>query len=406
MRANLQKPLSILALALAAACGGPPEEADERVPERPSQSAIVPPHYLTNGGFESGLNSWTPGGTVSVVAGGHSGNSAAMIGATTPTNGESTLDQTFFIPTTGGVLSFWYKMTCPDNNTMYGWALAYVTDNTTGAGITMLPTICVTNVSWVRVSANVTSMAGHYVTLRLASHDDNYPWDPTYTLYDDVALSPAPGITCDADINNGLTLMYDDTGVCGPCHRNKTSTPRYVDNGNQTVTDRHTCLVWEKKISSPGNIHDASATYGWDQANDNTNNNANYPGWLYQLNTQSGSGFARHTDWRLPTSGGKAASCPLDGTVCAPCTIQNPGAETCAPAELESILVPNCYGQTCIDPAFGVLPPDLSVPYWSGSLNVEWTNYAYYVRFYDGLVDFVSRSFAYHVRAVRGGPTP
>ena len=31
--------------------------------------------------------------------------------------------------------------------------------------------------------------AGHSVTLKLISHDDNYPGDPTYTLYDDVAVS-------------------------------------------------------------------------------------------------------------------------------------------------------------------------------------------------------------------------
>jgi serine protease len=31
--------------------------------------------------------------------------------------------------------------------------------------------------------------AGHSYTLTLTSHDDNYPGDPTYTLYDDVATA-------------------------------------------------------------------------------------------------------------------------------------------------------------------------------------------------------------------------
>jgi hypothetical protein len=35
----------------------------------------------------------------------------------------------------------------------------------------------------------VTSHAGHNVTLTLISKDDNYPGDPTYTLFDDVSLS-------------------------------------------------------------------------------------------------------------------------------------------------------------------------------------------------------------------------
>jgi serine protease len=30
--------------------------------------------------------------------------------------------------------------------------------------------------------------AGHQYTLMLSSHDDNYPGDPTYTLYDDVVV--------------------------------------------------------------------------------------------------------------------------------------------------------------------------------------------------------------------------
>jgi hypothetical protein len=35
------------------------------------------------------------------------------------------------------------------------------------------------------VSASLT--AGHSYTLTLTNRDDNYPGDPTYTLYDDVA---------------------------------------------------------------------------------------------------------------------------------------------------------------------------------------------------------------------------
>jgi hypothetical protein len=38
----------------------------------------------------------------------------------------------------------------------------------------------------VQVSAGVT--AGHSYTLTLIDHDDNYPTDPTYTLYDDVVV--------------------------------------------------------------------------------------------------------------------------------------------------------------------------------------------------------------------------
>jgi len=41
--------------------------------------------------------------------------------------------------------------------------------------------------AYVQVVSAVT--AGHSYTLTLTSHDDNYPGDPSFTEYDDVALS-------------------------------------------------------------------------------------------------------------------------------------------------------------------------------------------------------------------------
>jgi hypothetical protein len=38
-----------------------------------------------------------------------------------------------------------------------------------------------------RARAAATIVAGHGYTPALISRDDNYPGDPTYTLYDDVA---------------------------------------------------------------------------------------------------------------------------------------------------------------------------------------------------------------------------
>jgi hypothetical protein len=396
-------------LALAAACGGPPEEASEKEAIAPSHLLPgPPPPKLQNGGFESGLTGWTPAGTVSIVAGGHSGNNAVMLGAVTPTQGDSTVDQTFAVPAAGGTLSFWYKMSCPDIWTIYAWAMAYVVDNTTGGGITLLQKTCRTG-DWVRVSASVSSMAGHTVTLRLLSHDDDYPTDPTYTLYDDVALSPPPGTTCDTGISDGHTRIYDETGICGPCFRNHTAAPRFVDNGNQTITDRQSCLVWEKKTYSPNtSLHWVDQVYTWDSLDPAS-------GWIHALNTENGVGFAWHTDWRLPTSSGYEAPCPLDGSPCS-CNISNPAWMTCAPAELESILLSyvnntNCSAQTisnpqfpCIDQTFGPVPSDLLVPYWSGTRNVLYSTEIWSVRFDDGDVEYGFSGGPYHVRAVRGGP--
>ena len=144
-----------------------------------------PPNAIVNGGFETGtLSSWTPAGTTAVTTGGHSGTYAARLGTTTPTNGDSSITQTFTAPSGSSKVSFWYKVTCPDTVT-YDWATATLKDNTTATTATVLAKTCTNTGTWVQNSATITP--GHSYTLTLTSHDDNYSSDPTYTLYDDVA---------------------------------------------------------------------------------------------------------------------------------------------------------------------------------------------------------------------------
>jgi len=143
---------------------------------------------ITNGGFETGsLSGWTSAGTTSVVStGAHSGTYAARDGSTSPTNGDSSVAQTFTAPTGTSTLSFYYNVTCPDTLT-YDWATATLKDNTTGTTTTVLAKTCVSSSGWVQKTATVT--AGHSYTLTLTSHDDNYTGDATYARYDDVTLS-------------------------------------------------------------------------------------------------------------------------------------------------------------------------------------------------------------------------
>jgi hypothetical protein len=147
-------------------------------------STTPPPAGITNGGFETGsLSGWTVAGSAAAVSGGRTGTYAARVGSTSPTNGDSSVAQTFTAPAGTTQLSFWYRMSCPDTVT-YDWATAVLKDNTAGTTTTVLAKVCATSSTWTQKTAAVT--AGHSYTLTLSSHDDNYAGDPTYTLYDDV----------------------------------------------------------------------------------------------------------------------------------------------------------------------------------------------------------------------------
>ncbi|HMC05256.1 MAG TPA: hypothetical protein VKJ83_07270, partial [Actinomycetota bacterium] len=161
---------------------------------------------------ESGLTGWTSTGTTSPSSTSHKGAISAMAGASTPTSGDSTLAQTFVAPTGAASLSLWYKMTCPDTLT-YDWATVSLMDNTSGSTAAPVPRFCATNAAWVQATAAV--IAGHTYTLTLLSHDDNFQADPSFTLFDDVAIGvagppPPLGIT-----NGGFESGLAGWGAAG-----------------------------------------------------------------------------------------------------------------------------------------------------------------------------------------------
>jgi hypothetical protein len=104
----------------------------------------------------------------------------------------------------------------------------------------------------------------------------------------------------------------------------------YTDNGDGTITDNNTGLMWEKKDDS-GGIHDKDSTYTWGMdAAPYTMNGTMVTEFLATLNTPPC--FAGHCDWRIPNvkelqsiidyeNSGPAVSATFNTNCVAGCTV-------------------------------------------------------------------------------------
>ena len=154
----------------------------------------------------------------------------------------------------------------------------------------------------------------------------------------------------------------------------------YQDNGDGTITDLNTGLMWEKK-SLDGSDHDATKTFVWSSPVTDT-----VWDWIDAINTEVGNGigFAGYNDWRLPNV-----------------------------KELQSIID---YGRfnPSVDPVFNnhvspgctVLTCSATVPtgiYWTSTTGAENPLSAWVLLFFEGFVTGAVKSESHFVRAVRGG---
>jgi len=164
---------------------------------------------------------------------------------------------------------------------------------------------------------------------------------------------------------------------------------RYTDNGDGTVTDNLTTLVWEKKDNQDDTVnaadpHDADNGYTWGTTDINkVEDGSAFTTFLTDPTTGLNvTGFAGAYGWRLPTLA-ELETIVLDFS----CTGLG-RSPTC-----------QCGSVPCIDAMFG---PTQGNYYWSATIYLP-INRPWYVSFANGSQYSDSNSANDPVRAVRGG---
>ena len=135
--------------------------------------------------------------------------------------------------------------------------------------------------------------------------------------------------------------------------RGELSSTNFIDNGDGTITDTNTGLMWEIKTDD-GGPRDKDNAYTWEEA----------------LAYCESLILADNDDWRLPNRN-----------------------------ELQSIIDYTRYGPS-VDPAFPLIRPSSN---WSSNTNAAILDSAWIVNFYNGDVSSLGKDNESYVHAVRGG---
>lgn len=197
---------------------------------------------------------------------------------------------------------------------------------------------------------------------------------------DDLAVALAGGALPSAKptLKTGQTTYYG-AGSDGDLERGASQT--FVDNGDGTITDTTTGLMWEKK-SDDGSIHDVDNLYSWGMTESlYTMAGTMVTALLAELN--GGGGFAGYTDWRIPNANELESIRNLEASSPATDATFNTGC------------VANCTVTTC--------SCTRSSLYWSSTTFQGRPDQAFSVDFQNGGLRTEGKSYPFHARAVRGG---
>lgn len=162
----------------------------------------------------------------------------------------------------------------------------------------------------------------------------------------------------------------------------------YTDNGDGTITDNNTGLMWEKKDNS-GGIHGKDNRYTWgSEIEPYMMDGSMVTNFLARLN--AAPCFAGHCDWRIPNV--KELHSMVDYEIPFPGPLVHPAFDI------------GCAAGCTVDGVGGPMCScTISLDYWSSTADTDTPDSAWNIDFDDGFVDHDPKGKRRYVRAVRGG---
>ena len=156
----------------------------------------------------------------------------------------------------------------------------------------------------------------------------------------------------------------------------------YRDNGDGTITDLNTGLMWEKKEQELTSLHDWMVAFPWSDPR------GSIWDWVAAVNAEGGVGFAGYNDWRIPNVR------ELESIV---------DYGTSNPAVAEAF---NNGGEMLVTCTVLECSRTQPLAYWTSTTVAFFPVNAWVVNFGGGFTDFMTKSLSAFVRAVRGGCVP
>ena len=198
-------------------------------------------------------------------------------------------------------------------------------------------------------------------------------WASSARAIDFPATGQTTAYTANKNDNIAAALAVPDDGTV-----QAGASLSYTDNGDGTITDNNTGLMWEKKGDN-GGLHDKDNGYPWS----GTGTQETIWDWLDDVNAEGGTGFAGYNDWRVPNA--KEMQSLVNYQNASPMTSAAFNNNCVAGV---TVLTGSCTAAT---------------GYWSSTTWARSTGMAWGASFYEGLLMVQDKTSGVRVRAVRGG---